>query len=304
MHPKNLIKAVKAKKADFGIAFDGDGDRVLFVDSQALFNKPEAQFTLRAQSKWLGDVEQSLLINNCLVSTSPGGYHVPEPAAPGLFVSQPLILVQGKGIEASTPKCIDYTVHFANQGLVTAIAKSDHFLAVAFGQKILLLRLSTKNDQLLAADPTVQEIKVNFHTRYLSFVGQEFLVCAGHDIGRTESPTDWSALNGGGFTVLDIVSQKIVSHHLFNQELAWGNGGQCLTVFKNNSDIYIIGVDKQANLYSWHWQTGLKQILFQSHPENKSINYGISHFVWQGTSLFCGFNRAGNRLHKYTFCIS
>ncbi|HLX53816.1 MAG TPA: phosphoglucosamine mutase, partial [Aquella sp.] len=31
-HPENLIKAVLEYKADLGIAFDGDGDRVLFVD--------------------------------------------------------------------------------------------------------------------------------------------------------------------------------------------------------------------------------------------------------------------------------
>ena len=36
MHPENLITAVKANNADFGIAFDGDGDRVLFVDKQGI----------------------------------------------------------------------------------------------------------------------------------------------------------------------------------------------------------------------------------------------------------------------------
>lgn len=32
MHPEHLIKTVLQEKADLGIAFDGDGDRVLFVD--------------------------------------------------------------------------------------------------------------------------------------------------------------------------------------------------------------------------------------------------------------------------------
>ena len=35
-HPENLINAVKNHKADFGIAFDGDGDRVLFVDNEGI----------------------------------------------------------------------------------------------------------------------------------------------------------------------------------------------------------------------------------------------------------------------------
>lgn len=36
MHPEQLVKAVKKEKADFGIAFDGDGDRVLFVDKDGI----------------------------------------------------------------------------------------------------------------------------------------------------------------------------------------------------------------------------------------------------------------------------
>lgn len=35
-HPEHLAEAVKEHKADFGIAFDGDGDRVLFVDHNGL----------------------------------------------------------------------------------------------------------------------------------------------------------------------------------------------------------------------------------------------------------------------------
>ena len=35
-HPENLIQAVLDNKADFGIAFDGDGDRVLIIDSDGV----------------------------------------------------------------------------------------------------------------------------------------------------------------------------------------------------------------------------------------------------------------------------
>ena len=35
-HPQNLIQAVLDNRADFGIAFDGDGDRVLIIDSNGV----------------------------------------------------------------------------------------------------------------------------------------------------------------------------------------------------------------------------------------------------------------------------
>ena len=46
-HPKALIQAVKANRADFGVALDGDADRLQLVDAQArLFNGDEVLYLM------------------------------------------------------------------------------------------------------------------------------------------------------------------------------------------------------------------------------------------------------------------
>jgi len=56
-HYKDLIKAVKDNKADLGVIFDGDGDRVGFVDEKGQI--------------WLGDMILTLLIRS-IVPKHPG----------------------------------------------------------------------------------------------------------------------------------------------------------------------------------------------------------------------------------------
>ncbi len=46
---ENLVAAVKKSKADFGAAFDGDGDRVVFVDEKGKIARPDHILVLLAQ---------------------------------------------------------------------------------------------------------------------------------------------------------------------------------------------------------------------------------------------------------------
>ncbi len=49
-HPKALIQAVKANRADFGVALDGDADRLQLVDSKArLFNGDEVLYLMAVE---------------------------------------------------------------------------------------------------------------------------------------------------------------------------------------------------------------------------------------------------------------
>jgi phosphomannomutase/phosphoglucomutase len=56
-HYKELIKAVKDNQADLGVVFDGDGDRVGFVDEKGQI--------------WLGDMILTLLVRN-IIPKNPG----------------------------------------------------------------------------------------------------------------------------------------------------------------------------------------------------------------------------------------
>ncbi len=64
-HPASLQRAVLEQKADLGIAFDGDGDRVLMVDSEGeLVDGDELLFILATHLK-----QQGQLVGNGIVGT-------------------------------------------------------------------------------------------------------------------------------------------------------------------------------------------------------------------------------------------
>jgi phosphoglucosamine mutase len=64
-HPEKLIDAVLAQKADIGLAFDGDGDRLVAVDEKGLIISGDR--TLAICARWLK--RRGLLKNNLVVST-------------------------------------------------------------------------------------------------------------------------------------------------------------------------------------------------------------------------------------------
>ncbi|MCC2645518.1 MAG: phosphoglucosamine mutase, partial [Burkholderiales bacterium] len=67
-YPENLVKAVLHNKADLGIAFDGDGDRVLFVDKNGgQYNGDKLIYiilrSLLAQNKVISGVVGTVMTN-------------------------------------------------------------------------------------------------------------------------------------------------------------------------------------------------------------------------------------------------
>ena len=70
-HPQALIAMVKEKEADFGIALDGDADRLQFVDRHGrLFNGDELLYLMAservAQGEQLGGVVGTLMTNQAV----------------------------------------------------------------------------------------------------------------------------------------------------------------------------------------------------------------------------------------------
>ena len=64
-HPETLIDTVLAKKADIGLAFDGDGDRLVAVDEKGLVISGDRTLVICARSL----KRNGLLKNNLVVST-------------------------------------------------------------------------------------------------------------------------------------------------------------------------------------------------------------------------------------------
>ena len=64
-HPETLIDTVLAKKADIGLAFDGDGDRLVAVDEKGLVISGDRTLVICARSL----KRKGLLKNNLVIST-------------------------------------------------------------------------------------------------------------------------------------------------------------------------------------------------------------------------------------------
>lgn len=80
LHPENLVKEVKQRGADFGIALDGDADRIQMVDAQGrLYNGDELLFAVvRERAMWgpvagvVGTLMSNLGLEQALASLGIG----------------------------------------------------------------------------------------------------------------------------------------------------------------------------------------------------------------------------------------
>ena len=70
MHPEGLAKTVVAEKADFGVAFDGDADRAIFVDDAGKIRDGDEIIYLWAQRL----KRNGALKNGCVVTTVMSNY--------------------------------------------------------------------------------------------------------------------------------------------------------------------------------------------------------------------------------------
>ena len=57
----DLQKAVKENKSDLGIIFDGDGDRVMFVDENSRFVSPDLMIALLGHYFWRSEAKKGTL---------------------------------------------------------------------------------------------------------------------------------------------------------------------------------------------------------------------------------------------------
>jgi len=124
LHPEALIKTVLREKADFGVAFDGDGDRLMMIDSNGrLFDGDQLLYVI-ARSKShdgkgvVGTLMTNLAIENALNSL---GIDFVRSAVGDRYVHEKLVEKQwvtgGEG--SGHILCLDK--HTTGDGIVSAL---------------------------------------------------------------------------------------------------------------------------------------------------------------------------------------
>jgi phosphoglucosamine mutase len=152
LHPESLAEAVRANSADFGVAFDGDADRAIFVDDQGKIRDGDEIIYLWAQHL----KRAGRLTGNRVVTTVMSNFGFEKQlAADGIRLDRAQVgdkyvleLMMGNGVVIGGEQSghiIDLTVHTTGDGIHTALV---------FGE--ILAGTSRPFSQLETFDPMPQ----------------------------------------------------------------------------------------------------------------------------------------------------
>jgi phosphoglucosamine mutase len=158
MHPEGLAKTVVAEKADFGVAFDGDADRAIFVDDAGKIRDGDEIIYLWAQRL----NKNGALKNACVVTTVMSNYGFEQQLrADGIELCRAnvgdkyvleMMIERGAilGGEQSG-HIIDLAVHTTGDGTHTALVFGE--LLTQAGKPFSELKTFTPMPQLLVNQP-------------------------------------------------------------------------------------------------------------------------------------------------------
>jgi phosphoglucosamine mutase len=154
MHPEGLAKVVVEKKADFGVAFDGDADRAIFVDDAGKIRDGDEIIYLWAQRlKRDGKLE-----GGCVVTTVMSNFGFEQQLdADGIELCRAnvgdkyvleMMMERGASLGGEqSGHIIDLTVHTTGDGIHTALVFGE--LLAQAGRPFSQLRTFTPMPQLL-----------------------------------------------------------------------------------------------------------------------------------------------------------
>ncbi|HEY9714109.1 MAG TPA: hypothetical protein V6C72_11600, partial [Chroococcales cyanobacterium] len=213
----------------------------------------EAKATCRHSMQWPGDVERFEVFDDCLISSSPQGYSVPDQAQNGLLISAPLHeLSRTEFISDRQAPVLPYNKHLEDWGSISALA-IDHgqsLLAVAAQSRLAVFRLTTGPGRAPDIGQTVLEEHLPFVITFLQCNQSSGLLAAGHDLSvRSEEPepaNDWDSLKGGGYWHCDLKGTTLRGS--FKPDLAFGNGADPIVCSDDGDTIF--AVDRMAGLHS------------------------------------------------------
>ncbi len=217
--------------------------------------------------QWYGDVERTVLIDGCLIGTSPNGFATEDPARDGIVI--------GKSWEESNGR-ISFSFELSDWGKVSAIAQicPGNALAIAAGQRLGLFSVKGA-----AISSLLWQIDLPFAILWIKDnPAQKKILVAG------DSP----------FAVLDADSGRLLQQFRLTPALAWGNGAVPLTLAHDQ----LIGADRLGGIYSWSLKAedsdsaSPKTLL----TETAAQPLGFAHMAISGNHVLCGYNRGGYKI--------
>jgi len=154
MHPEGLAKVVVNEKADFGVAFDGDADRAIFVDDAGKIRDGDEIIYLWAQRL----KRDGALKGGCVVTTVMSNFGFEQQlrddgielcrASVGDKYVLEMMLDRGASLGGEqSGHIIDLTVHTTGDGIHTALVFGE--LLAQAGRPFSQLRTFTPMPQLL-----------------------------------------------------------------------------------------------------------------------------------------------------------
>ncbi len=158
MHPEGLANVVVAEKADFGVAFDGDADRAIFVDDAGKIRDGDEIIYLWAQRL----KRDGALKAGCVVTTvmsnfgferqlREDGIDLRRANVGDKYVLEMMIACGASLGGEQSGHIIDLTVHTTGDGTHTALVFGE--LLARAGQPFSRLRTFTPMPQLLINQP-------------------------------------------------------------------------------------------------------------------------------------------------------
>lgn len=259
---------------------------------------PSGKLELTSELAFRGDTERILLVDGCLVTSSPRGQFTPDPAEPGLLISSPL-----PDQHAPTRNDhLDYTQGLPDWGTLTALATdaSGRLLAVGAAQRIGLFELEPSSSGLKLGR-CLWERSIPYLPQWTGIDAQQgrVLVAGYEDTDADPTGDDWDALSHGGFCVFSRGGDLLLQA-LLPVATAWGYGADTVLPSSDYSRLYAL--DRSASLHAVSTETGATTQLYAGLPPEQRTwlaSPGIGHLEVMRGSIYAGFSRGGYRLFRY-----
>lgn len=252
------------------------------------------------EAQLLGDMERVVLVDGCLVASSPRGEFTPDAARPGVFVFEPLADAGATREQPAEPRRLQFDQILADWGFVRAVAVSrpGDRLVVSAGPRVGVFPVE-RHPAGLRVGACLWECELPFDAHWLHVDEDRRLWTGGP--GRTGArPGDASTGPGGGVRRHDLENGSVLAGAPLPDATAWGFGADPLVLAPGGDTLHALGHD--ASLHAVDVAGGAVRQTYRA-PDSLGgaapASFGIGHAARCGRCLYAGFSRGGFWLLRY-----